>query len=189
MRAIVLGRQGSGKGTQGQFLAASLGIPHLSTGALFRAEVAAGTPLGHSVAAALDVGALVPDDLVLDVVLGRLRGAMADGAGYLLDGFPRTLAQADALFEGLGRGAVDVAIEIDVPVEVVLPRLAARGRHDDNEEAVLQRLAHYEEETAPLLIWLDSHDLLVTVDGVGRPEAVAERVLAAVQARSPAVST
>lgn len=216
-RAIVLGRQGSGKGTQCQLLAASLGVPHLSTGELFRAEVATGTPLGRSVRVCLDSGALVPDVLVLDVVLTRLRAALAADAGYLLDGFPRTLGQADALYDTLGPSAANLAVEIDVPIDVVLPRLAARRvcrgcgatsvacpgdpevltcvrcggmvarREDDTDEAIRRRLALYEEESAPLLVWLDSRGLLVTVDGVGPPDAVAERVLAAVLTHARAV--
>jgi adenylate kinase len=173
-RLLVLGRQGAGKGTQGAILAGRLGIPHVSTGNMFRAEVAAGTPLGNRVGHYLDEGALVPDDLVLELVASQLGGEEAHAAGYLLDGFPRTLRQGQALFEVLGPDAVHLAIDLDVPTEVVLPRLASRRvcegcgtattvgpgdaegrrcelcggrlvrRADDTDEAIAKRLALYD---------------------------------------------
>lgn len=205
-RLIVLGRQGAGKGTQCIRLAEHLGVPHLSTGDLLRAEVAAATPLGTEVAGYIDDGHLVPDDLVLDLVATNLGSPRARAAGYLLDGFPRTLAQGQALFEVLGRDAAHLALELHVPAEVVRPRLAARRvclgcgavssapaggadpatcsecggdvsrRADDTDEAIDRRLALYEEQSAPLLIWLDSHGLLTSVDGVGEPEEVFARI-------------
>src|SRR3954452_6708494 len=125
-RVIVLGRQGAVKGTQCARLATHLGVPHISTGDLFRAAIAADTPLGRQAKTYVDRGALVPDELVLDVVAAHLGGREARRSGYLLDGFPRTLAQGQALFEVLGASAADLAIEIDVPTSAVLPRLAAR---------------------------------------------------------------
>lgn len=217
-RLIVLGRQGAGKGTQCTLLADHLGIPHVSTGDLLRAEVQAGTALGRAAGAAMDAGLLVPDDLVLDVLATRLAGHDARSHGYLLDGFPRTLAQGQALFEVLGAGAADLAVEVHVPTELVLPRLAARRvcddcgttttlcpqgtpdrpcdvcggrlvrRDDDTDEAIRRRLAIYDEQSGPLLIWLDSQGILVSIDGTGSPEAVFRRVLAAVQGRIPAAA-
>ena len=214
-RLLVLGRQGAGKGTQGAILAGRLGIPHVSTGNMFRAEVAAGTPLGNRVSHYLDEGALVPDDLVLELVASQLGGAEAHAAGYLLDGFPRTLRQGQALLEVLGPDAVDLAIDLDVPTEVVLPRLASRRvcegcgagttvapgtpdggtcalcggtlvrRADDTDEAIARRLALYDEETAPLREWLDEVGVLVVVDGTGEPAEVAARVAAAVAEHLP----
>jgi adenylate kinase len=191
-------------------------VPHVSTGELFRTEVANGTPLGQQAQRYLDRGELVPDDLVLDLVAHRLgKGDVRGGGGYLLDGFPRTLSQAQALFEVLGASAADLAVEIHVPTSVVLPRLAARRvcrscgnattalpgsaevgvcgqcggqvvrRDDDTDEAIARRLALYDEQSGPLLVWLDSQALLVTVDGVGSPESVHRRVLDAVAARIP----
>lgn len=217
-RLIVLGRQGAGKGTQCARLADHLGIHHVSTGDLFRAEIDAGTPLGRQLDAYVRSGDLVPDEVVLDVVARQLGAAPARAAGYLLDGFPRTLAQGQALFEVLGAGAADLALEIDVPVEVVRTRLATRRvcrdcsavtsvadvlseepcaecggplvrRSDDEPEAIARRLALYDEQSGPLLVWLDSQGLLVSVDGVGDPDDVHHRIVAAVRARLPVVRT
>ena len=208
-RIIVLGRQGAGKGTQCTRLARRLGVPHISTGDLFRAEVAAGTTMGREAAGYLERGALVPDELVLDLVAARLGASDARAAGYLLDGFPRTLAQGQALFEVLGSSAAGRAIELHVPTSVVLPRLAARRvcdgcgtsttvapggvaepacecggtfvrRADDTDEAIARRLELYDSQTGPLLSWLDSIGVLTRVDGSGRPDVVAERMVAAV---------
>ena len=214
-RLIVLGRQGAGKGTQCARLAARLSVPHISTGDLFRAEAANGTELGRRVAAHLDAGSLVPDAVVLDLVAARLGNASAREAGYLLDGFPRTLPQGQALFEVLGARAADVAVELHVPTSVVLPRLAARRvcqecgatfsvpegaaeitrcprcggvvtrRSDDTDEAIARRLAAYDREAGPLLAWLEESGLLVRVDGVGEPDAVHHRLLEAVRSRVP----
>ncbi|MCU1379377.1 MAG: adenylate kinase [Acidimicrobiales bacterium] len=213
-RLIVLGRQGAGKGTQCARLATRLGVSHLSTGDLFRAEIATGSPLGRQLDRYVSTGDLVPDDVVLDVVAANLGSAALRARGYLLDGFPRTLAQAQALFEVLGAGAADLALEIDVPVEVVGARLAARRictacrsvaaardgqlrcdacggrlerRADDHDEAIARRLWLYDEQAGPLLVWLDSQGILVTVDGVGRPDAVHDRIYAAVAQRVPAI--
>jgi adenylate kinase len=216
-RLIVLGRQGAGKGTQCSMLAAHLEIPHISTGDLLRAEATDGTDLGKAAHAAMEQGLLVPDELVLDVLAKRLAGPDARRRGYLLDGFPRTLSQAQALFEVLGSGAADLAIEIHVSTSGVLPRLAARRvcadcgttttlcpegtadrpcdecggdlvqRADDTEAAIRRRLAIYDEQSTPLLTWLESQGLLVSVDGTGSPEAVHERVMAAVRTRVPTV--
>jgi adenylate kinase len=213
-RLAVLGRQGAGKGTQCALLAARMGVPHLSTGDLFRDEVAAGTPLGQRVAGCLEGGHLVPDDVVLDVVTTAL--AAAPG-GYLLDGFPRNLAQATALLEAAGDDALDVAIELMVPSSVVLPRLAARRvcqscgttymapeggpeittcrvcggkvarRADDTKAAIRRRLAAYDEQTRPMLVWLADRGLLLSVDGVAEADAVHDRVVEALRDRLAAV--
>jgi adenylate kinase len=211
-RLIVLGRQGAGKGTQCVRLAAHLGIPHISTGDLFRAAIADGTELGRRAETFVESGALVPDDLVIDLVADHLGGREARRSGYLLDGFPRTQAQGQALFEVLGAGAADLAVEIDVPTADVLPRLAARRvcrdcgmvssapdgvthhlacecggiaerRGDDTDEAIARRLALYDAESGPLLLWLHLEGLLVTVDGLGSPDAVFDRLAAAVEPR------
>ena len=213
-RLAVLGRQGAGKGTQCALLAARTQVPHLSTGDLFRDEVAAGTPLGRKVAGYLEAGELVPDDVVLDVVTPALAAAPE---GYLLDGFPRNLAQACALLDAAGDDALDVAIELVVPSSMVLPRLAARRvcqscgttyvtpeggpeittcrvcggrvarRADDTKAAIRRRLAAYDEQTKPLLVWLADRGLLLSVDGVAEPDVVHERVAVALRDRLAAV--
>lgn len=209
-RVIVLGRQGAGKGTQCARLATRLGVPHISTGDLFRAAIADGTSLGRKAQRYVDNGALVPDELVLDLVAAHLGSADARRIGYLLDGFPRTLAQGQALFEVLGASAADLALEINVPLVAVLPRLARRRvcadcgnvtnaeeeqvpcprcngvavrRDDDTEEAIARRLALYDEQSGPLLVWLGDQGLLVTVDGIGAPDDVFARVTTAVEPR------
>lgn len=209
-KLIVLGRQGAGKGTQCARLATHLGVPHISTGDLFRAAIAAGTPFGLRAQEYVNRGALVPDDLVLDLVAAELGSAEARRNGYLLDGFPRTLAQGEALFEVLGAGAADLAVELDVATEDVLARLAMRRvcnacgsittapeesvpcpvctgtatrRADDTDEAIAHRLSLYDRQSGPLLMWLADQGLLVTVDGLGDPEEVFGRLERAVQPR------
>lgn len=213
-RLLVLGRQGAGKGTQAARLAGRLDIDHIATGDLFRAAVRSGSALGVSVKTYLDAGVLVPDRVVADVVADRLRTTTAAGRGFVLDGYPRTVSQGVDLFRALGDDCIDLAVEIDVPNEAVLPRLAARRvcrgcgatsvaadgrtswtcpdcgdvvdrRDDDTEAAIRRRLATYDEETAPLVLWLHSRGLLVVVDGTGDPEVVHTRIRDAVEARFP----
>jgi adenylate kinase len=215
-RLIVLGRQGAGKGTQCSRLAHRLGVTHISTGDLMRAEITRRSPVGRQIERFVAMGDLVPDDVVLDLVATSLGDAATRAPGYLLDGFPRTLAQGQALFEVLGAGAADLALEIDVPAHVVRDRLGGRRvcamcrritavtrgdesrlcdrcngvltrRPDDQPEAIARRLALYEQQAAPLLLWLDSQGLLVTVDGNGDPDEVHDRIVHAVAQRLPAV--
>lgn len=215
-RLIVLGRQGAGKGTQCARLASRLGISHLSTGDMFRGEIATGSDLGRKLDRYVRAGELVPDELVLDVVAGNLGSTERRAGGYLLDGFPRTVAQGQALFEVLGAGAADLAVEIDVPRDVVLERLASRRvcdqchavtseagapgqarcrdcggtltrRADDTPEAITRRLDIYDEQAGPLLVWLDSQGLLETVDGIGAADEVHQRILSLVARRIPLV--
>ena len=184
VRLVLVGPPGSGKGTQGPVLAAHLGVPHLSTGDLLRQRVEAGTELGRRVGEVIDRGDLVPDDLMIDVVIDALGGA-AEG-GYVLDGFPRTVAQAEMLEkDGSTLPAPDLTVHLDIPDEVVHRRLAGRaieeGRRDDADPDVIERrLQVYREETEPLLAHYRDRDALVTVDGDGPPEEVSARLLAAV---------
>jgi adenylate kinase len=152
----MLGPPGSGKGTQGARLARDLGVDHISAGDLLREEAAAGTPLGREVEQYLESGRLAPDELVTSVV----RRALERRDGYVLDGYPRTLEQArDADF--------DAVVFLDVPKDELLRRLLARGRADDNEDVIAERLREYEQDTRPLV---DRYrDVLVEVDG-NRPE-------------------
>jgi len=179
---VILGRQGSGKGTQSERLVQTFGCVHLSTGDVLRAAVAAGAELGRQAKAVMDSGGLVGDDIMNGIVRDRLAGADIASGGVLLDGFPRTSDQADALeaiLDGLGH-RLDVAVNIDVPIEVVTARMLDRKRSDDTLEAIQRRLELYEEQTAPLLDWFDARGLLATIDGVGTPDEVFDRVVAAV---------
>ena len=175
---VVLGRQGSGKGTQAVRIVDTFGCIHVSTGDVLRAAVAAGTGLGRQAEVIMNDGGLIGDDIVNGIVAERLSEPDVMEHGVLLDGFPRTAEQADALeriVSGLGR-SLTIAINLDVPVEVVTERMLARRREDDIPEAIERRLALYEEQTAPLLDWFAARDLLATVDGVGSEDEVFARV-------------
>ena len=168
---LVAGPPGSGKGTQCELLAQAHHWGHLSSGELFRNEIARQTPIGRLLATSIDSGDLVPDDLTVEVVLGALDAMDVDNV--LLDGFPRTLAQAHALIERVSRPhVVRLVIELVVPPSVSFERLAERSRSDDDTAAIRRRLASYESETRPALDWLAGLGLLVTVDGDQPPEAV-----------------
>ena len=180
---VILGRQGSGKGTQAALLAERYGVVHVSTGDMLRAAVAAGTELGLRAKAVMDAGNLVGDDIMIGIVGERLADNDIQAHGVLLDGFPRTTAQADALAEILGGTGPDLAINLDVPIAEVTERMLARGRDDDTEEAISRRLGLYEAETAPLLAWFEERGRLTVVDGLGTEDEVFARLSQVVDAR------
>ena len=172
----MLGAPGSGKGTQGDRVAAELGVPHLSSGAILRAEARSGSELGRRLAPLLEGGDLVPDDLT-DAVVGPVITAAEAEGGYVLDGYPRTLTQAGHLQE------VDLVIHLALPDDVARARLAARdeGRADDADpDVIARRLDVYHEETAPLLDLYEQQGRLVTVDADQPPDRVTAAVEAAV---------
>ena len=173
---VILGRQGSGKGTQAALLAERYGVVHVSTGDMLRAAVAAGTELGLQAKAVMDAGNLVGDDIMIGIVGERLAAADIGARGVLLDGFPRTTAQAAALAEIAGGAGPDLAINLDVPIAEVTERMLARGRDDDTAGAIARRLELYEAETAPLLAWFEDRGCLSTVDGLGAEEEVFARL-------------
>ncbi|WP_419918660.1 adenylate kinase [Candidatus Poriferisocius sp.] len=179
---VILGRQGSGKGTQAALLAERYGVVHVSTGDMLRAAVTSGTELGMRAKAVMDAGNLVGDDIMIGVVAERLAEADIRTRGVLLDGFPRTTAQADALAEILGGIAPDLAINLDVPIAEVTKRMLARGRDDDTEETISRRLDLYETETAPLLAWFEDRGCLAVVDGLGTEDDVFARLTEVVDA-------
>jgi adenylate kinase len=191
MRIVLLGAPGSGKGTQAKRLKVDLGIAHISTGDLLRAAVKAGTPLGLKAKAVMESGQLVSDDIVLGLLEERL--AEADTKpGFILDGYPRNLAQANALDDLLARVGqpLDAVVKLNVPDAAIVKRCEIRfeqeHRADDNPETVRKRLAVYAEQTAPVADFYARRGLLTEIDGVGGIEAIGDRVLAALRARAPA---
>ncbi len=178
MRLVLVGPPGAGKGTQAEVLSRKLGVPHISTGDLFRSHISQQTELGREVQDILDAGALVPDSVTNEMVRERL--AEADAAnGFLLDGFPRNVTQANVLGEILaaaGHG-LQAVLEFRVDEDVVVERLLARGRTDDKEEVIRHRQQVYRNETAPLLDYYA--DKVISIDAVGEIDEISERALAA----------
>jgi adenylate kinase len=156
---------------------------HVSTGDMLRTAVADGTELGKKADPLMKRGELVPDSIMNGVAAERLAKPDIKKNGVLLDGFPRTVAQADALERIVGKGGIDAAINLDVPVAVVTERMIKRGREDDTPDAIARRLALYQEQTAPLIAWFDDRGVLVTVDGLGTEDEVFARLRAAIDAR------
>jgi len=184
MRLVLLGAPGSGKGTQAELLKAELGVPHISTGDLLRAAVKAGTPLGLKAKAVMEAGQLVSDEIVLGMLEERLAQPDA-AAGFILDGYPRNVAQCEALEGLLARigQPLEVAIKLDVPTELIVDRIAGRaakeGRKDDTPETVRERLRVYTEQTEPVAGHFAAIGKLTKVDGVGELAEVSRRILAA----------
>jgi adenylate kinase len=214
VRLVILGRQGAGKGTQCVRLARHYVVPHISTGDMLRAAVKEGTDFGRKAQEYMSRGDLLPDDIIIGVVGERLRKDDTRTRGYILDGFPRTVGQAEALAELTVRDPLDIAIDLEVPEEVVLERISNRRvcvdcgtnysvqtpprynwtcdvcggevvqRDDDTPEAVRQRLDLYQQETEPLIAWYEAKDLLVTVDGLGTADDVTQRLIDAIDRRT-----
>ena len=186
-RLVIMGPQGSGKGTQAARLAERIGVPAISTGDIFRANVKDDTELGRCAKAIMDAGDLVPDEITNAMVAGRLVEQDA-AAGFILDGYPRTVSQVTALDTVLAEtgAALDGVVELTAPREQLLDRLRKRaeleGRDDDTEDAIRRRLEIYAEQTAPLTRSYAGRGLLVTADGIGDVDEVTERVLAALAA-------
>ena len=210
---MVLGKQGAGKGTQCVRLARHYAVPHISTGDMFRAAVRSGSEFGAKARKYMDSGDLVPDDVVIGLVRERLTRDDARLRGFVLDGFPRTVQQAEALDEMLPDPGVELVVDLEVPTEIVLKRLASRRvcvecgtnyslekppsdpetcdvcggkvvqREDDTVSAIRRRLELYEEQTAPLIAWYMRKDKLVTVDGIGDPDKVTARLIRAIDLR------
>ncbi|WP_457007191.1 adenylate kinase [Geodermatophilus sp. SYSU D00965] len=186
---MLLGPPGAGKGTQAQIIAGRLGVPAISTGDIFRANVSGGTPLGLEAKVYMDAGDLVPDEITVAMVKDRLAEADAKG-GFLLDGFPRTIAQAEQLrtsLEDLGH-ALDRVLELVVDEEELVRRLSGRvmvvdgetvQREDDKPETVRHRLQVYREQTAPLSGFYEAEGLLARIDAIGAIEEVTARAMAA----------
>jgi adenylate kinase len=193
LNIVILGPPGAGKGTQGKLVARDAGIPHINTGDIFRAECAAGTELGQKVNSIIDAGDLVPDELTTEIVRARL--AQEDTArGFVLDGFPRTLAQAEALDRILAesdRGELSVVLDFELPDELAGERLLGRasveGRSDDAPDKVQHRLDVYHRQTEPLVEYYRARDLLVPIHAdksIGDVSAEVQQVLSATEQAS-----
>lgn len=187
-RLLLIGPPGAGKGTQAAILADKLGVPAVSTGDIFRANVANETPLGLQVKAIMAKGEYVPDDLTNQIVADRLNEADAR-EGFLLDGYPRTIEQVNELDRMLaGVGAVlDVVVLLEADTDAVVARLlkraAEQGRIDDTEEVIRHRMSVYAEQTSPLIDLYDARGLVVRVDGLGAVDEVTTRIISALAQR------
>lgn len=193
MRLVLLGPPGSGKGTQAARLKVALAVPHISTGDMLRAAVAAGTPTGLKAKAVMDAGKLVSDDILLAMLEERLSQDDVKN-GFILDGYPRNLAQADALDHLLAKigQPLDAVVKLDVPNEVIIARceirFAAEHRKDDDPAVVRDRLEVYAEQTAPVADFYSRRGKLQVVNGVGELEEVTARVKRALADESAAAN-
>jgi adenylate kinase len=179
MRIVFIGPPGAGKGTQAKRLVETYQMAHLSTGDMLRAARDAQTPIGQKANAYMSAGELVPDDIIMALIAERLQQPDCQ-KGYLLDGFPRTIAQAEALDAMLAEQGtpLDVVLELQVPEEELFRRLAGRGRADDTPEVIRQRLVAYREQTEPLLNYYGRQNLLRSIDGLGSVNEVFGRAQA-----------
>lgn len=180
LRLVIFGRQGAGKGTQSEMLADKYGVIHISTGDMLREALAEKEEIGLRAKEYLDAGELVPDGVMLEVIKNRFDHDDVVRNGFLLDGFPRTRVQAEGLLRITG---IDVAINLEVPHAVVMERMLERKRSDDTPEAITARLDAYETKTLAAIAWLDAMGKVVTVDGVGEPDEVFDRLVEAIERR------
>lgn len=177
---ILLGAPASGKGTQAVRLAEELKLPHISTGDLFRYNISQKTALGDKAKSFIDAGKLVPDEVVIDMVFDRVKNPDATH-GYILDGFPRTIAQADALSAKLPKGTKLLVLNLDVSDDTIVARALGRKRSDDTPEVVKERLKTYHEHTAPLLDYYKKKGLLQNINGEQAPDDVFKALKAAIK--------
>jgi adenylate kinase len=213
VRLVLLGKQGAGKGTQCVRLSRHYVVPHISTGEMLRAAASSGTAFGRRADAYMRAGELVPDEVMIEVVAHRLEQHDTVNRGFILDGFPRTVAQAEGLEKLLNPRGIDLVLDLEVPTAIVLERLASRRvcaacgnnygidsmpryagicdhcggelvqRSDDTVEAITRRLQLYETATAPLIEWYTERSKLAAIDGLGPPQHVTARLVRAIDSR------
>ena len=185
LNIVIFGAPGSGKGTQSERIVAKYGINHISTGDVLRAEIKNGTELGKTAKGYIDQGQLLPDNLIVDMLASTLDG-LKDSKGVIFDGFPRTIAQAEALKQMLAeRGqAVSIMLDLEVPEDELMTRLVLRGqqsgRADDNEETIRKRLTVYHSQTAPLIDWYKQEGLYCHINGLGELERITNDICEAI---------
>ncbi|MCC8188600.1 MAG: adenylate kinase [Bacteroides sp.] len=185
LNIVIFGAPGSGKGTQSLRIVEKYGLNHISTGDVLRAEIKNGTELGQTAKGYIDQGQLIPDELMIDILASVLDG-FQDSKGVIFDGFPRTIAQAEALKKMLAeRGQeVSVMIDLDVPEEELMGRLIRRGidsgRADDNEETIRKRLEVYHSQTAPLIDWFKGENKYHHIAGMGSMEEISAKIAQAI---------
>lgn len=184
MKLLFIGPPGAGKGTQAGRVAARLGIPHVSTGEMFRHHVGEGTDLGLQVKTIMEAGDYVPDSITVAMLEERI-GRDDARNGFILDGFPRTLPQVDALDALIGEAGLDRVVLFMVDEDALTKRMVSRGRDDDTEETIRNRFKVYEEQTQPLIDLYRDLDLVVEVDGMGDLDEVTERVLFVIRDGQP----
>jgi len=178
VKLLFVGPPGAGKGTQAARVAERLGIPHISTGDMFRDHVSRGTELGVRVDSIMKAGEYVPDEITVEMLRERVAEPDAKD-GFILDGFPRTVGQAEALDGLIGRHGLDTVVVFEVEEDALVERLLARGRADDTEETLRTRFKVYQEQTAPLLDIYNARGIIVSIDGIGEVEEVTDRILEA----------
>ncbi|HEX4833834.1 MAG TPA: adenylate kinase [Trebonia sp.] len=180
MRVILLAPPGAGKGTQGERIASRYGVPHIASGDIFRSAVQSGSPLGQRVKGYLDAGDLVPDELVIELMLGKIVAATREQGGYVLDGFPRTVPQAEAAAVSAREtgAAAQVALYLDAPQDVLVARVAGRGedRPDDSADIARHRLEVYAKNTQPLIELYERRGILARVDASPSIDEVSKEV-------------
>ena len=188
LNIVIFGAPGSGKGTQSERIVEKFGINHISTGDLLRGEIAAGSELGQTAKKLIDNGQLIPDALMIDILSSKL-DSFKESKGVIFDGFPRTIAQADALKKMLNERGQDVTamIELDVPEDELMTRLILRGqasgRADDNEETIKKRLVVYNEQTSPLKEWYKNDGKHCYINGLGELDRIFADIVAAIESK------
>ncbi|MBR3855707.1 MAG: adenylate kinase [Bacteroidaceae bacterium] len=188
LNIVIFGAPGSGKGTQSERIVEKYGIDHISTGDVLRAEIAAGSELGKTAKGLIDNGQLIPDELMVSILASKL-DRLVDSKGVIFDGFPRTIAQAEALKAMLNERGEDVTamIELDVPENELMTRLLLRGqasgRADDNEETIKKRLVVYNEQTSPLKDWYKRDGKHCYINGLGELDRIFADIVAAIESK------